>query len=397
MNAQAALALSHLKVVDLTTGTDGPFATKLLADLGARVIKVEPPEGDPARLAGPFPNDTPDSEASGLFLYLNANKEGIVLDLSLAEDRDALRDLARDADVLIENSPPGTMEELGLGYEVLAAANPQLVYTALTPFGQSGPYAHYRAPDIVRQAYAGWMVQGGYPEREPLRSGAQLSFYVAGVCGAAATMLAVCSRSASGLGQYVDVSAMEAFVTCAGQDVYRGSDDTSTSFTRTGNRSLPYGMFQCKDGWIWINILFQPNWTAFCEWAHFEDLLENPRYSRVEDLRIPGRAAELKVRITRWTMQHDREWLLNEGQKRGIAISISPTMAEVLTLPQHVARGFLEEVPHPAGTFVQPGAPFKMTGSPWALRKHAPRLGDDNDLVLGALAAPQRRSGGTPR
>ena len=102
------------------------------------------------------------------------------------------------------------MEDIGLGYDALAALNPALLYTTLTPFGQTGPYAHYRAPDIVRQAYTGWMVQGGYPEREPLRSGAHLSFYVAGVCGAAATMLAITSRSATGLGQYVDVSAMEA-------------------------------------------------------------------------------------------------------------------------------------------------------------------------------------------
>jgi CoA:oxalate CoA-transferase len=378
----AGLALSGITVIDLTTGTDGPFCTKLMADLGARVIKVEPPGGDPSRAAGPFPSGTVDGERSALFLYLNANKEGVTLDLSAERGRELLTRLLPAADVLVENFAPGTMQAWGLGYADVGPLHPGLVYTSITPFGQTGPYARFRGPDIVRQAYGCWMVQGGLPEREPRKSGGDLSYYLTGVCSASVTLMALYHKAVSGRGQHVDVSAMEALVTCGGQEIYKTSDG-GDPWTRTGHQDLPQGVFLAKDGLVGINLLFAANWTAFCEWAGMADLLQDERYRNLADLRLPGRGAELTERVSGWTSQHEQAWLLAEGQKRRISIAVIPTMAQVLELPQHLARQFLAAVDHPAGRYVQPGAPFRMSSSPWAIRKLAPTLGEDNDAILG--------------
>jgi crotonobetainyl-CoA:carnitine CoA-transferase CaiB-like acyl-CoA transferase len=377
------LALSGVTVIDLTTGSDGPFCTKLMADLGARVIKVEPPEGDPSRYAGPFPGGMADPERSALFLYLNANKEGVTLDLSGEHGRDLLRGLLRVADVLVENFAPGTMQAWGLGYADVESLNPGLVYTSITPFGQTGPYGRFHGPDIVRQAYGCWMVQGGLPEREPLKSGGDLSYYLTGVCSASVTLMALLYESITGLGQHVDVSAMEALITCGGQEIYKTSDG-GDPWERTGHADLPQGVFPAKDGLIGINLLFAANWRAFCEWAAMEDLLENERYRNLADLRLPGRGGELSERVAAWTSQHEQWWLLEEGQKRRISIALIPTMADLIELPQHRARDFLVTLDHPAGRYVQPGAPFKMGSSRWAIRKLAPALGEDNDAILGS-------------
>jgi crotonobetainyl-CoA:carnitine CoA-transferase CaiB-like acyl-CoA transferase len=377
------LALSCVVVVDLSTGTDGPFCTKMLADLGARVIKVEPPGGDVSRRAGPFPGDVPHPEHSALFLYLNANKDGVTLDLSSVAGRQAIRELARKADVLVENHEPGRMSDYDLGYEQLAQLNPRLIYTSVTPCGQFGPYARYRAPDMVRQALAGWMVQGGLPDRPPLRSGVELSYYIGGVSAAAATLAALFYQRRTGLGQHVDVSVMEAFITCTGQEIHRTSDPAGRDqwFRRWGFRGLPFGIFPSKDGLICINLLYQAHWQEFCAWAGMGELLQDPRYATVEILRSPGRGEELYDRVSAWTRQFESLWLLEEGQKRRIATALLPTMAEAPQLPQHLAREFFREVPHPAGSYLQPGAPFRMSDSPWAIRKPAPRLGTAADWL----------------
>lgn len=380
-------ALAGTTVVDLTEGVDGPYCTKLLADLGARVIKVEKPlTGDRARSMGPFPSDEPHPEQSAHFLYLNANKESVTLDVTDPDGQAIFRRLAGRADLVVESFAPGTMESYGLGYEDLARESASLVVSSITPFGQYGPHAHWKGPDIVRQAMSGWLFFGGVPERPPLKSGASLSYYVTGVCASAATLAALAYASETGLGQHVDVSAQEAFVTCAGQEIpLVGVDERPPGMGRPGHHGgLPFGIFPCQDGIVGLNILFQPNWLEFCEWAEMQDLLQDPRYDTIEKIRTKG--SELDDRVTAWTMQHDRHWILWEGQKRRIATTLVPTMPEIITLEQHVSRGFIEQVEPPdAPPYSQPGHPWILSATPWRLRHPAPRLGSSNAEVYGAL------------
>jgi crotonobetainyl-CoA:carnitine CoA-transferase CaiB-like acyl-CoA transferase len=375
-------ALSGVAVLDLTTGIDGPFATKMLGDLGARIIKVEPLAGDPSRAWGPFPDDEPDLERSAHFLYLNANKESITLDITRPAGQRVLRALCASVHIVIENFAPGRMASWGLGYAELAAINPGLVVTSVTPFGQFGPYAHWKGPDIVRQAIGGWMVQGGRPDREPLKSGANLSLYITGACAAGATLIAHHHAAATGVGQHVDVSAMEVMITCSGQEVYRASQGGPTAvWKRTGHLQLPSMIVPCRDGSVGINLLFDRDWKTFCAWTGMEDVLQDPEFDSIGKLRVSRRTGELNERIVRWTLQHDRRWLVEEGQRRRLAIADIPEIPDLFESPQHIARGFLAHVEHPeAGSYVQPGAPFIMSKTPWRITRPAPLLGSANEL-----------------
>ncbi|MEE8397795.1 MAG: CoA transferase, partial [Desulfobacterales bacterium] len=208
-------ALSDLRVIEFADFISGPFCAKLMADLGAEVIKIETPSsGDTARQTGPFPNDIAHPERSGLFLYLNTNKQSITLDPGTSAGADIFKELVKSADVLIENMPPSTMEGLGLDYESLRRINPGLIMTSITPFGQSGPYAHRKANDLICTQMSGLAYHtpsGGVdsPERPPLKPGGRQSDFIAGSTAAAATMFAVIARRTLGEGQHLDVSQHE--------------------------------------------------------------------------------------------------------------------------------------------------------------------------------------------
>ena len=211
-------ALSGLKVVEYASFVSGPYCARLLADAGAQVIKVEPPEGDEARRRGPFPDDTSDPNRSGLFMYLNINKKGVTLDLSRPEARDVFLDLLKDADVLVENNPPLIMREQGLDFPTLHALYPGLIVVSLTHFGQTGPYRDYRGDDLVATNMGGLAYSTpGLPDHvedpmkePPLKPATYLSDFVAGLVGAVATFLALFSRTRGGAGRQVDVSQQEA-------------------------------------------------------------------------------------------------------------------------------------------------------------------------------------------
>ena len=202
--------LNNIKVIDLTQHIAGPYCTKLLADYGADVIKVERPAGDPARRIGPFPGHEPHLEKSGLFLYLNTNKRGVTLDLKSDVGRMALLDLVRDADVLVENYSPRVMPSLGLDYQTLSKVNPKLVMTSVSSFGRSGRYSNYRATELVLYALCGMAyITGGY-HREPVKHGYNQAQYLGGVAAASGTVAALLGFWRNGgQGQQVDVSILE--------------------------------------------------------------------------------------------------------------------------------------------------------------------------------------------
>ena len=205
-------ALSDLRVVDLSTGVAGPFCSKMFADFGADVIKVEPPDGDDSRALGPFPDNRPDPDSSGMFIYLNRNKRGVTLDIESDRGRKLTADLFAEADVLLESFPPGNMDALGFAYESLESSNPRLVHVSITPFGQTGPWRDYVSTELVQHAASGQSYANGSPEREPLKQPGFESAFQAGACAFLGAMTALANRDVTGRGQYVEVSEFEAAV-----------------------------------------------------------------------------------------------------------------------------------------------------------------------------------------
>ena len=375
-------ALSDLTVLDLGDGIAASFCTRLLGAYGADVIKVEPPgRGDSARACGPFPNDEPDPERSGLYLYLNTNKRGVTLDLTTAAGRDLLLALACNADVVVEGHPPGYLSSLGAGYKDLAAVNPRIVVTSITGFGQTGPYAGYTATEIVTAATSGQLYIQGDRGREPLKTGGTPFAYAAGVHGVLGTMTALWARGITGRGQQVDVSAQEAAAHFL-QQATTWYTYLGVVQTRIGSR-MPFGhpftILPCKDGYIAATVL--PQWVdSIGLLIEMPDLAQDPRF--LTPLDCIENADDMDELIMRWTMQHTRQEIVEQAQALRMAFDYVYTPEEMLQDPQFRHRQHFVAIDHPdAGEITFPGAPFIMDASP-AVFTRAPRLGEHTDTVL---------------
>lgn len=368
-------ALSSVRVVDLTYYIAGPYCTKLLADYGARVIKIEPPgRGDEARYEGPFPRDIPDPEKSGLFLFLNPNKRSVTLNLETEEGRGLVLRLIADADVLVENDPPGYLAGLGLGYEDLAPINPKLVYTSITTFGQSGPYRDYVGPEIVAEAMGGLMYVTGDRDRPPLKYGLTQAHFMAGTAAAAGTLTALYCQRETGEGQHVDVSTVEAL-----SSAYFGHY-AAYSYGGVVNVRGANDMYPVKDGYL------VPSQGGTNPWERYAALLDAPELTDPKFATLEGRViheTELQSILERKLRERTkREWLMT-AQANRFPFGYLQEPQELLDCPQLAARDFWQELNHAAvGTIPFPGAPFKMTESPWALRQAAPLLGAHTEEVL---------------
>ena len=280
-------ALSDLKVLEYADFVSGPFCAKLMADLGAEVIKIEAPSsGDTARQTGPFPEDVPHPERSGLFLYLNTNKRSVTLDPSTPTGAAIFKELVKTADVLIENRPPSTMERLGLGYESLRQINPGLIMTSVTPFGQFGPYSHYKANDLICCQMSGLAFHtptGGVASDEipPLKPGGRQSDFVAGSTAATATMFAIIARQTLGEGQHVDVSQQESIASFLRHQVpyYTYDPEGLPYLTLYDNSARIRRPIVCQDGFIMIACTENAQWRALLE------LIAGDNWERNEELR----------------------------------------------------------------------------------------------------------------
>ena len=273
-------ALAGLKVIDLSHALAGPFCSQILADHGADVIKIEPPGGDFFRKTGPFSNDDQAREYGGFFASCNRNKRGIVIDLKQAEGRELLLELVDRADVLVENFRGGTMEKLGLGYEVLAARNPRLVYTSIRGFGDArggaSPYADWPAFDVVAQAMGGWMGITGSGPDSPTKVGGGAADTVSGLFAAFGTMAALWKAKATGQGQYVDVAMIDSILALS-ELVTAMYSLTGKSPVPAGNSlqgMSPFGTFRCRDGIIALAAPHQPQWREFCRLIGRPELLD---------------------------------------------------------------------------------------------------------------------------
>ena len=380
----AGQALAGLRVLECGEMVAAAYATKLLADLGAEVIKIEAPQGDAARRRGPFPGDLPDPERSGLYLYLNANKRGVALDLTQPRGRALLERLVAGADLLVHNLPPRVMDEIGLSYDALAAHNPRLVMTSITPYGLSGPRRDWQATDLTLWNAGGIAYLNGSPEAEdlpPLAPFGRQAEYQGGLNGTIASLGALFARARTGRGQHTVVSIQESLAAIL-ELTFEYWPYMGLVASRLGRRPIqPLDFLECQDGWIFICCVEEHQWQEFVrmigspEWAGLEIFAD--RLSRGANWDA------LKIFLQEWAGEQRVQEVYHAAQKRRIPFAPVSTMGDLLASDHLKARGFFA-VLEPPGTapITVPGAPYKFSATPWALRRPAPGLGQHTDEVL---------------
>ncbi len=381
-------ALAGIRVVECGDLVAAPFATKQLADLGAEVIKIEPPgHGDTSRQRGPYAGSA-DPDRSGLFLYLNTNKLGIAVDLERAEGQEILRRLTRDADLLVHDAAPSRIGALGLDDAELRRANARLVVTSITPFGLTGQHRDLRMHDLNLWAAGGIAaLNGGGPGSEdmpPLKGFGHQAGYQAGLNAAVASLGALYAALGDGEGQLVEVSAQECLTSIL-EMAYEFYPYMGLVASRLGHKPIqPLDFLECKDGWIFICCVEEHQWHRFVE------LAGSPEWASMElfDNRIT-RAANwdaLQIFLGEYAAEQTVEELYHKAQARRIPFAPVSTMGDLLGSSHLKARGFFATVDDGSGgEVVMPGAPYRHAATPWRIRKRAPRLGEDTDRVLGTL------------
>lgn len=386
-------ALGHIRVLDVTHFVAGPYCTKLLADYGADVVKVERPRaGDPSRGMGPFPQDVPHPEKSGMFLFLNTNKRGVTLDLKTPAGQEIFKRLAKESDVVVENFRPGVMASFGLDYHALSALNPRLVVVSISNFGQTGPYRDYKAAEITAQAMGGLMYITGLNGREPLKMGLSQGQFWAGILGAGAALTGTLGAEATGLGEHVDLSLVEA-VASGLQGLfpmysYTGMVKWRQDREKAGGTS---GIIPCRDGYVVPHISAHMDWTIIANCLEAPELL-TPAFATAE-ARARNRE-DLTAILEGRLRSMGRHEIFHRGQEWGMPFGMVQEPRDLANCEHLAARGFWQDIEHAeAGRLKYPGAPFKMNETPWSARRPAPLLGEHNEEVLGTLGYSPKQVG----
>jgi crotonobetainyl-CoA:carnitine CoA-transferase CaiB-like acyl-CoA transferase len=392
MNGPAGVgALAGIKVLDFGQMVSAPFCAKLFSDYGAEVIKVEPPRGEAARRAGPFPGDVAHPEKSGLFFINNTNKRGVTCDVSRQEGLALFSRLLAWADVLIENNLPRQMREWNLAYAQLQAINPRLVVISITPFGQTGPYSGWNGYDLNAFHLSGASSRYcGRPGEMPLEHGTFSADYFGAVAGAAWGMAAVFGRDLVGGGQQVDVSCAEAIAASfvGGQNI--GLVAQEGRFDKRTGVGMPLGapatIVPCKDGHVWMLALERGQWDGLCK------VMGDPEWARLEmfdNMYVRAQNADIMYSfIEEWTAQHTKAEIMERCQAAGCPVTAVFTVAEAAAQPHLAARDYFVDVDHPdLGRIRNLGPPFKMPASPGGPVRPAPRLGQHNNEVYGEMLA----------
>jgi crotonobetainyl-CoA:carnitine CoA-transferase CaiB-like acyl-CoA transferase len=378
-------ALTGIKVIELCQMVAGPFCTKLLADLGADVIKIEEPRlGDEARRKGPFLNNITDPERSGLFAYLNTNKLGITLNIEISAGKDILKELIREPEtILIEDKPPKLMSELGLSYENMKRINRQLIMTSITPFGQTGPYKNFKAYplNIIHGGGEGYTIPGGteYLDRPPIKPGRFVGEYDAGLSAAVATLGALYWRGISGLGQHIDISKQETVMSVYFVDMPRYANEGVT-ISRANQGYSFGGIMECKDGYVAIVCWTERDWQALMDFVGNPDWAEEERFKDDTARRLHG--DEVQSRLLEFTVKYTKDELYHQGQAVRCPIAKVFTIKDLFQCKQLEEREFFAEVEHPnMGKVRYPTAPYKFSETSWEARHPAPLLGQHNEEI----------------
>ena len=377
-------ALDALRVLDLTDYR-GQLCARMMADMGADVIKVEPPGGDLARQIGPFVDDLPHPDRSLFFWFYNLNKRSMTLDLTNPRGIEILRELARSADIVIESFKPGRMREIGLGWEELHRINPALILLSIAPFGQTGPYRDFEADDTVLAAMSGMLYVNGFPGQQPVRPLGLQAYHSSAYYGAIETLCALFARDRDGQGQWIDLSMQEA-TTCAVEHVAGSYFGENRIEPRRGTLhwSRYFRVGKCRDGYIMHCTL--GDWTSLVEWVagdgKAKDLVD-PEWQDVTYRAV--HAEHLFDVLDEWAADYDRTELLDRAQTLRLPFATVRKPEALFDDEQLAARGYFVEVDHPEleRSFRYPGAPYLFNGSPWRVYRRPPLVGEHTGHILG--------------
>jgi crotonobetainyl-CoA:carnitine CoA-transferase CaiB-like acyl-CoA transferase len=368
-------------VLDTTQVMAGPYCAMLLADMGARVIKVEPPAGDSTRaMAGARGNDSPAYNA------VNRGKLGIVLDLTHARGRDVFTRLARSADIIVENYRPGVMAKFGLDYESLKKENPRIIYASISGHGQSGPWAARGGFDLIAQGLSGVMSVTGNAGAAPVKAGIPITDLGAGLFATIGILAALHRRSTTGEGQHIDTSLVDAGVALSVWEAteYFSSGQVPGPMGSAHRMSAPYQAFACADGYVTIGAANDRNFAKLARVLGHHEWLTDARFS-TDHQRVAHREA-LAALIEASTIREPRAFWLAELEKAGVPCGPILDYEDALTTPQAIAREMTVDVDHPTlGRLRTLGTPIKMSATPLNPRGRGPLLGEHTDQVLNAL------------
>lgn len=374
-------ALEGLKVIDLTRVLAGPYATMLLADFGAEIIKIEVPKtGDDSRAFGPYVNGE-----SAYFMSINRNKKSITLNLKTEEGKDILKKLVSQADVLVENFRPGTMEKLGLGYELLKEINPKLIYAASSGYGHTGPYSQKPAYDAVVQAMGGIMSITGQVGGKPTRVGTSIGDIAAGLFTAIGVLTALNYRNETGLGQKVDVAMLDCQVAMLENAIarYTSTGDVPKPGGNKHPSIVPFESFGTNDGDIMVAAGNDNLFQKLCSALNLQDAANDPRFAS-NPLRNENYEALKYILDKAFAEKSIDEWraILDEA---GVPNSPINTIDRVVEHPQVIARDMVQTVKHKvAGDVKMPGIAVKLSETPGMIETAAPLLGEHNEEILKA-------------
>ena len=389
-------AMGSYRVLDLTD-EKGLLCGKLFADLGADVIKVERPGGDPARNIGPFYKDVPDPQRSLFWFAYNTGKRGITLNIESSNGQQLLKRLVKSADFLVESFTPGYMDKLGLGYRALSELNHRLIMTSITPFGQTGPYASWKGPDIVPWAMGGYMWMTGEPGRAPLRISHPPQAYLhASAMAAVGSLMALRYRATTGEGQHVDVSAQQCPVwmlthTYAYWDLMKVNLGRQGGWRQFGPIRMRT-LWPCKDGYITFmfsgGLIGAKGQRRVVELMDREgmapDWLKEIDWEGVDALGATQEAMEpITEAFGEFFKTKTKAWLLKQAVAGGIMLAPVNTIKDVTEDPQLKARDYWIDVAHPemGTTITYPGAPCKLTETPWQIKGRSPVIGEHNSDI----------------
>lgn len=381
MTGETGNPLDGITVIDVGQIYNGPYCTFLMAMAGARVIKVEPPRGDPLRRRAVI------SGAALPFAMLNSNKEMVSLDLKTERGKDLFLEMVSRADVVVENYAPGTMEKLGLGYETLSAANPRLVYAAGSGYGRSGSYARYPAMDLTVQAMAGVMSTTGFPDRPPVKAGPAMADFFGGIHLYAGLVTALYERSVTGRGRLVEVSMLESVYPSLSSSLglYYGTKGEVPP--RTGNRHAglaesPYNVYPTSDGHIAIICVSDAHWVYLTEAMGRPELGQDDRYDTLKK-RI-DRMDEVDEIVSAFTARHGKQHLFDLLMDHRVPCAPVRTLDEVVNDPHLHERGSLEWIDHPIyGRVALMRSPLRFQGQEKVELRPSGELGRDNVGVYG--------------
>ncbi len=373
-------ALSDVTVLDFGQIFQGSYATVLMAKAGANVIKIEPPGGEPLRKRTP-----PGAKTTMSFAMLNANKRAITLNLKTPRGRELLFDMVKRADVVLENFGPGAMDRLGVGWEVLHALNPRLIYASGTGYGLSGPSRDNLAMDLTVQAASGIMSVTGFEDGPPVRAGVTVADFMGGTHLYAGILTALYERDRSGQGRLVEIAMQEAvYYTLAGSlEQYNRTGKVPKRSGNDGNGAIsPYGVYPVKDGFVAIHTGTEGHWHNILDAAGRADLKDEPRFLTMHDR--AACAEDVNAIVAAWTSGLTKAEAVAQAQKFRIPLAPVRDVTEVMRDEHMHGRGALEWVDHPdLGHVVMPTTPLRLHGLDVATMAPSPRVGQHNDEIYG--------------